>query len=159
MSIELRNQFGTWLGWLFESDTPVVFVLDVDQDERELVRQALNVGHENIVGRIDVADWVAAGHALASIGLVAAEDIDPAAPLLDVRQCGEWNSGHVPGAVHVELGDIADNTTDIEAGAVVHCGHGQRAMTAASLLARAGTPPAAVTRAGYTEIQRAVTVS
>jgi hydroxyacylglutathione hydrolase len=159
VSIELRDQFGTWLGWLFESDTPVVFVLDFDQDERELVRQALNLGHENTVGRIDVADWTAAGHESASIDLVTLEDIDPATSILDVRQDAEWTGGHAPGAAHIELAELIDGTPDIEPGTVVHCGHGHRAMTAASLLARAGSPPAAVTTAGYTDIQRAITTS
>lgn len=159
VSIELRNQFATWLGWLFEPDTPVVFVLDTDQDERELVSQALNVGHENIVGRVDIADWVTAGNALATTDLVSPEDIDPAASILDVRQHSEWTGGHVPGAVHIELGELTDGTATVGPGTVVHCGHGQRAMTAASLLTRAGNPPAAVTPAGYTQIQRAVTVS
>lgn len=156
VSIELRHQFGTWLGWLFEPDMPVMFVLDTDQNQRELVRQALNVGHENIVGRIDITDWRAAGHQLATIDLVSAEDIDPTAPILDVRQDTEWTAGHVPGAVHIELGDLADVTADIGPGTVVHCGLGHRAMTAASLLTRNGNPPAGVTAAGFIEIQRAV---
>lgn len=159
VSIELRGQFGTWLGWLIEPDTSVVFVLNADQDERDLVRQALNVGHENIVGRIEIADWTAAGQALATIDLISPVDIDPAAPILDVRQNSEWTGGHVPGAVHIELGVLADGRADIESGTVVHCGHGQRAMTAASLLARADNPPAGVTAAGYSEIQRTVAVS
>jgi glyoxylase-like metal-dependent hydrolase (beta-lactamase superfamily II)/rhodanese-related sulfurtransferase len=159
ISIALRDQFGTWLGWLLESDTPVLFVLDPDQDERELVRQTLNIGHENIVGRIEVADWLAAGRELANIALVPAADVEPGTSILDVRQDSEWSGGGVPGAIHVELGDIADGAANVGPGMVVHCGHGQRAMTAASLLARAGRSPAAVTAAGYTEIQRAVTAS
>jgi hydroxyacylglutathione hydrolase len=159
VSIELRGQFGTWLGWLFESDTSVVFVLDSDQDQRELIRQALNVGHENIVGRVDISDWVNAGGVLATIDLVSPEDIDPAGSILDVRQDAEWRGGHVPGAVHIELGDLIDGAASVGPDMVVHCGHGQRAMTAASLLARAGNPSPAVTAADYTQIQRSVTAS
>ncbi|WP_425588873.1 rhodanese-like domain-containing protein [Streptomyces thinghirensis] len=40
--------------------------------------------------------------------------------------------------MHIELGDLPTRAADAPAGAVVHCGHGERATTAASLLERAG---------------------
>ena len=159
ISIALRDQFGTWLGWLFTPDTGLVFVIDPDQDQRELVRQALTVGHENIVGRIDLAKWEASGRGLTTIDLLPGDEVDPAASILDVRQDSEWALGHLPGASHVELGAVASGWEGVEPGMVVHCGRGQRAMTAASLLARAGRPPAAVTTAGHTQIQRTAATS
>lgn len=45
---------------------------------------------------------------------------------------------HLHADFHVELGDLPARTQDAPAGAVVMCGHGERAMTAASLLQRAG---------------------
>ena len=57
--------------------------------------------------------------------------------MLDVRQATEFATGHLPGAVNVELGSL--DSSSPPAGAVsLMCGHGERAMTAASLLARAG---------------------
>lgn len=159
VSIELRDQFGTWLGWLFAPDTPIVFVIDPDQDQRKLVSQTLNVGHENIAGKVDLADWTAAERELATIGLVSTEVIHPTAPLLDVRQDSEWARGHVDAAAHVELGNLAVGAVAVEPGTIVHCGHGQRAMTAASLLAKEGTAPVSVTTAGYSQIQQARNVS
>jgi glyoxylase-like metal-dependent hydrolase (beta-lactamase superfamily II)/rhodanese-related sulfurtransferase len=155
VSIELRDQFGTWLGWLFEPDTPIVFVLDPDQDERDLVRQALNVGHQAIVGRVDPAEWTAGGRELATVDLVGSDGIRPGATVVDVRQRSEWDGGHVDGAVHVELGDLVSRSVD--EGAVLHCGHGQRAMTAASLLRRRGVDAVSVTRAGPAAIAAALT--
>ncbi|HSL25192.1 MAG TPA: MBL fold metallo-hydrolase [Acidimicrobiia bacterium] len=156
VSIELRDQFGTWLGWLFEPATPLVFVLDADQDQRELVRQALNVGHEQIAGRVSVADWLASGADLAAIDLLPADLIGPDAAIVDVRQRSEWESGHVPGAIHLELGTLGRDTTRVDPGVVLYCGHGARAMTAASLLCRAGKAPAGVTTASHGDITRAV---
>src|SRR6266542_4044843 len=58
--------------------------------------------------------------------------------VLDVRQDAEFAAGHIPGAAHVELGALTD-PADLPAGPLaVICGHGERAMTAASLLQRAG---------------------
>jgi rhodanese-related sulfurtransferase len=54
----------------------------------------------------------------------------------------------VPGALHVELGQVADRAADITANAIVACGHGERAMTAASLLERAGRHDLAVLDGG-----------
>ena len=151
VSNELRDQFGTWLGWLFSPDTPLVFVLDPDQDERELVRQALNVGHEAIVGRLDLAAWTAAGEPLVTVPVLSSSEIPLDAPVVDVRQRSEWDAGHVPGAIHVELGEVGAHSP-VPGGAVIHCGHGQRAMTAASVFRRQGIASIAVTTAGPQEI-------
>ena len=59
--------------------------------------------------------------------------------MLDVRQDSEFRGGHLPDAMHVELGALAaaaDRLPDDPT--VVMCGHGERAAGAASLLERAG---------------------
>ena len=84
-----------------------------------------------------MAAWHADGGPAETTGLVTAGRIG-SRPVLDVRQAAEYASGHIPGAVHVELGDLPARIPDSPAGAVVMCGHGERAMTAASLLQRAG---------------------
>ena len=63
ISIALRPVFASWLGWLVDLDRPVVFVAGADQDRDELVRQCLDVGHDNIVGELDggIDAWRAAG--------------------------------------------------------------------------------------------------
>jgi rhodanese-related sulfurtransferase len=53
--------------------------------------------------------------------------------VIDVRQANEYASGHVPGAINIELGAIADTQLTAE-NTTVMCGHGERAMTAASIL-------------------------
>ncbi len=133
LSIHLRPVFASWLGWLVDADAELVFVLDDDQDVDELVRQCLDVGYERLVGRLDngIETWVRAGLSVSSIPLMTAEALDGL--LLDVRQANEFAAGHVPGATNVELGAIAH--AFIPAGAVtVMCGHGERAMSAASIL-------------------------
>lgn len=137
LSNVLRPVFGSWLGWLVELDRPLVFVLGDDQDRAELVRQCLTIGHEQLLGELDGAmtAWAGAGYPINTIPLV--EPLTMADTVLDVRQDAEWATGHVPGARHVELGALPD--TDVAAGPVtVMCGHGERAMTAASLLAARG---------------------
>ncbi len=148
LSIELRPVFASWLGWLTELDQPVVFVLDDDQDETDLVRQALTIGHDNLAGRLagGVDAWLVAGLPVETTDLIEPEAIDR--PLLDIRQDNEFDAGHVPGAVHVELGSLP--TATIPDGAVATmCGKTERAMTAASVLQRAGHADVAVLRGGF----------
>ena len=139
LSVPLRPSFATWLGWLVADDRPLVVVIDPGQDRGELVRQALKVGYERLAGELagGMAAWRSAGLPVASIPLVGLDGVE-GRRVLDVRQDAEFTAGHVPGAVHVELGTLTDQP-GLPAGPVaVICGHGERAMTAASLLARRG---------------------
>ncbi|MET1050227.1 MAG: MBL fold metallo-hydrolase [Acidimicrobiales bacterium] len=137
ISIVLRPQFASWLGWVVPADTPVVFVLGADQDRVDLVRQARTRGYEQTLGELDggVGAWSAAGHALEATPLAPAERA--AGTVVDVRQQAEFEAGHLPAAHSVELGSIEDAELPRSPLAVM-CGHGERAMTAASLLARRG---------------------
>jgi glyoxylase-like metal-dependent hydrolase (beta-lactamase superfamily II)/rhodanese-related sulfurtransferase len=146
VSIPLRAQFATWLGWLADPARTLIFVVDATQDRAEVVRQALNIGLENLAGEIagGIGGWAAAGHPLAHIRLVDAAGVS--GPILDVRQRAEYAAGHVPGASHIELGALRD--TGVKGPLTVMCGHGERAMTAASLLTARGVSDIAVAFGG-----------
>ena len=149
LSDELRPAFATWLGWLASPDRPLIAVLRAGQDRGELVEAALLVGYDNLAGELDggMDAWQAAGLPTASIPLLdaAADHIPHGSRVLDVRQRSEWMSGHLPGAVHAELGTLTGPAAGLPAGPVaVMCGHGERAMTGASLLAAGPGGAAAV---------------
>ena len=137
LSISLRPAFASWLGWLVEPDTPLLFVLDADQDRADLVRQCRNIGYERLLGELTggFEGWLQAGGEVASIPLVPADDLSDR--LVDVRQLTEFEAGHIPGALHVELGSIATATLP-DGPLTLACGHGERAMTAASVLEARG---------------------
>jgi len=140
LSIALRPSFASWLGWLADPNRPLVFVLEPGQDRSDLVRQALGIGYERLEGELagGIDAWRAAGRPAATTELIRSVDPD-ARPLIDVRQASEWRSGRVPGARHVELGDLAGpRVPDVPDGAAIMCGHGERALSAASLVERAG---------------------
>ncbi|MFN2538415.1 MAG: rhodanese-like domain-containing protein [Mycobacteriales bacterium] len=137
LSIELRSAFATWLGWLVDGTQPVVIVRNPDQDPDEIVWQALKVGVEQLTGELlgGVVAWQAAGQPLRSLKLVDAALADPRR-VVDIRQQSEFAAGHIPGARNVELAAV----TSVELTGPVQtiCGHGERAATAASLLAASG---------------------
>jgi glyoxylase-like metal-dependent hydrolase (beta-lactamase superfamily II)/rhodanese-related sulfurtransferase len=137
LSNTLRPVFGSWLGWLVPADRQLAFVIGADQDRTELARQCLDVGHEHLVGYLDggIEAWAASNRALAQILVVDADML--ADTVIDVRQAVEYAQGHVPGARNIELAALT--TTPVPPGAItVMCGHGERAMSGASLLAAIG---------------------
>jgi rhodanese-related sulfurtransferase/glyoxylase-like metal-dependent hydrolase (beta-lactamase superfamily II) len=140
LSIPLRPQFASWLGWLVRRDQPVVFVVDDDQDRVDLVRQCLTIGYEHLAGELagGLETWTPEGQPVGVIPLVSPAALDRQR-VLDVRQTAEYTAGHVPGAVHIELGSLTARLEAVPAGPItLMCGHGERAMTGASLLAAAG---------------------
>jgi hydroxyacylglutathione hydrolase len=156
LSIPLRSAFATWLGWLVPGDRPLVVVMDPDQDRGELVRQALKVGYERLAGELDggMGAWRSAGLPVARIPIAEVAD-QPGGTVVDVRQQGEFASGHLPGARHVELGALT-GAGDLPGGPLaVMCGHGERAMTGASLLQRAGHRDLTVLVGGPSDWSRA----
>jgi hydroxyacylglutathione hydrolase len=151
VSIPLRAQFATWLGWLVPADAPIVVVRNPDQDLADLVWQAVNIGVEQFAGELagGIDAWTAEGQATASTRLLRLEEITPRHRVLDVRQDTEYTSGHLPGAQHAELGSLAEAAGGLsEAPTVLMCGHGERAAGAASVLERAGHRDLAVVEGG-----------
>jgi hydroxyacylglutathione hydrolase len=148
LSVELRPVFASWLGWLVEAEAQLVFVLGRGQDRGAVVRACLDVGLEHIAGELDggIDAWRAAGGKLASTPLV-----DPGthtdAMLIDVRQHDEYATAHIDGALNIELGALQEARLPASPLAVM-CGHGERAMTAASILERRGRTDITVRRGG-----------
>jgi glyoxylase-like metal-dependent hydrolase (beta-lactamase superfamily II) len=140
LSVPLRPAFATWLGWLVDLDRDVVIVRNADQDFDEVWWQAAKIGQDHLVGQVTdgLQAWRAGGRPTTTIGLVGVRGIDDRT-VLDIREPAEYEKGHIPGARNVALGSLRTNVDVVPAQpTVVMCGHGERAMGAASLLARAG---------------------
>ena len=169
VSNPLRAAFGTWLGWLTDPDQPIVVVRDAtsqtDADLDDVAWQALKVGYDNVVGELDggLPRWRDAGLPVATTTVTDASGAatgisDRQTTVLDVRQANEYAAGHLPGAVHLELGRLTDPDTLVsvpEGPVLVMCGHGERAMSAASLLLAAGRTDVAVLAAGPDDLAAA----
>ena len=146
LSIPLRPAFASWLGWLAPHDKPLVLLREPDQEVEEVLWQAGKIGYDNLIGELAGGQgaWSTAGLPTMSVPLVEASSAADAR-VVDVRQAAEYWAGHVPGALNIELGDLPaalGRLTDVPT--VVMCGHGERAMGAASLLSRAGFTHVAV---------------
>ena len=140
LGIELRNSFGTWVGWLTEHNSPLVLILDDDQDPDEAIRQLSRIGYDNVRGIVrNPRDG------LIGIRTVNRDEYADAArshaQLLDVRAPNEWETGIVEGSVLSYLPDLADTTPpglDPSQPVWVACGSGYRAAIAAGILQNRG---------------------
>jgi rhodanese-related sulfurtransferase/glyoxylase-like metal-dependent hydrolase (beta-lactamase superfamily II) len=140
LSIPFRPAFASWLGWLAPPDRPLIIVHSTHQRPAEIAWQAAKIGYDNLAGEIDggMAAWAASGHRVIRTKLDRPNEI-ASRRVLDVRQDSEFAAGHLPGATHIELGDLPDRPAELpDEPTVVVCAHGERAAGGASLLERAG---------------------
>jgi hydroxyacylglutathione hydrolase len=105
----------------------------------------IRVGFDDVLGYLEggIEAWETAGQPLGHVDTLSVHDLAkerPTGTLLDVRTPGEWNAGHVEGAVHVPVGELPNRLGEVRRGQPVQviCGSGYRASIAASLLKRAG---------------------
>jgi len=71
--------------------------------------------------------------------------------VVDVRNDSEWDEGHIAGAIHIPLGQLAERVNELPANEdiVVHCQGGSRSSIAASLLQKLGRKNVANLAGGY----------
>jgi hydroxyacylglutathione hydrolase len=140
----------TWAGWVVPEGSAIVLVSDAPSELQEAVLQLIRVGYDDLHGYLDggIATWEKAGLPLNSVKNVAAPELktwldeDKAPPILDVRLQHEWNSGHLPGAKHLEAGLLQfaapKQIGEKDAPLLVHCKAGTRSTVAVSLLEQKG---------------------
>jgi rhodanese-related sulfurtransferase len=75
-----------------------------------------------------------------------ADQLAAGSRLVDVREHDEFEAGHVPGAVHIALGTVADNVGSFrgEGATYVICRSGGRSLRACEFLADQGVEVANV---------------
>ena len=71
--------------------------------------------------------------------------------MIDVRNDNEWNEGHIPSAIHIPLGHLAERIAEVpdDKPIVVQCQGGSRSSIAASLLQKMGRKNVANLTGGY----------
>jgi rhodanese-related sulfurtransferase len=77
----------------------------------------------------------------------AREMLDQGAQLIDVRADHEWETGHLPGAVHIPLAELAGRVAEVDKDrpVILYCRGGNRSSMATTALAEAGYDAAKLT--------------
>ena len=137
----LRAGFGTKLAWIARDEQPVVLIGRDDDDAYRAAELAAAVDVTNLAGYLagGFTSWREERLPVARIPRLTVEELHEqrdGLQVLDVRERGEWDSGHIPGSVHTPYHDIHELPDGIDAGepVAVICGSGQRSAVAASLL-------------------------
>ncbi|MEM8960146.1 MAG: rhodanese-like domain-containing protein [Acidobacteriota bacterium] len=146
LGIPFRDDLSVWTSWMVPYETPILLVT---ADERQLepaIRRLVRVGLDEVAGWLDggIATWRERGLPMTSL-----EQITPAqleghldeVTVLDARENGEWDAGHLRGAHHIPAHAVLDRIDEVRAldGPIaVMCGSGYRSTVAASQLQRAG---------------------
>jgi hydroxyacylglutathione hydrolase len=148
LNIALRGAFPVWAGRLLEAERDYVLVAD-DAAAAEKARiHLLRIGID-LKGYLagGFKRWFNAGKPYESMGLMSVHELhrrleagEDGLQILDVRTPGEWKSGHIEGAQHVFVPDLAEDMSrlDRERPVLTYCGSGFRASIAASMLAAEG---------------------
>ena len=141
LGFELGDTLAAQLGWLLPAGAPVTLLGEtadqVATAQRELAR--IGIDRPAAIASGKPEDW-AAGEPLASFPVAdfaALAEVRRARPVtvLDVRRDLEWAAGHLDGAVHIPLHELAGRLGELPAGELwVHCQAGYRSAVAASLL-------------------------
>ena len=141
INIPLNSSFVTWAGWLVRSSEFYLIVDKATADARleELARSLALIGIDRITGYFD-ADGISGER---RVPQVSAKDLAPklaSVAVIDVRGATEWETGHLPGAIHIPLGHLVDRAGEVPAGRpiVVQCQSGNRSSIGASVLERLG---------------------
>ncbi len=155
INVEIRQDFGTYVGWILPFDAPLLLLVEEEPRRREAVVQLFRIGYEHVRGYLEggMAAWTAAGLPTEGFAQTDVETLyarwrggEPLA-ILDVRRDDEWGEGHIPGTQHIHVGDLPGRMDEVprDRPVAVICATGFRAETAASLLAPTGREVIAVT--------------
>ena len=146
LNLPLNGSFVTWAGWLVPSAEDLYLIVDDATAARlpEVARLLALIGIDRITGWLDTSA-IAASVGLRGTTQMTVADLRTqlsagAVTLVDVRSANEWAGGHIPGAVHVPLGYLAERCRSLPATKplVMQCQSGGRSAIATSLLERLG---------------------
>jgi hydroxyacylglutathione hydrolase len=157
LNIPMNGSFVTWAGWLIPHDRDVHLIVEAGGERRlQEVRRALGlIGLDRLIGYFAPSAVVRAGGREYINQLTVDEFVNQPpskdVALIDVRHDSEWSEGHIPHAIHIPLGQLAQRINEVPADKpiVVQCQGGGRSSIAASLLQNLGRKNVANLVGGY----------
>jgi hydroxyacylglutathione hydrolase len=147
LNFEAEGSLATYLGWLIPWQMPLTLLASSPDEITAAQRELCRIGIDEIAAAASGAasDWAGAADRLATYRVATFADLtdhhagNGGFAVLDVRRRSEWMAGHLPGAVHIPLHELAGRMGELpDAEIWVHCQGGYRAAVAASMLAAAG---------------------
>ena len=142
--IGLSGQYASWAATVIGLDRPVLVVAEQDRVSESILRLA-RVGIESVIGYLEggIEAWEKAGLPIEQLPHVSVQELRENVgkwQVVDVRRLGEWQAGHIEGALHRPLDYLTKSLEglDTKAPAAVCCKSGYRSSIACSLLQARG---------------------
>jgi len=149
INLPAESSFVTWAGWLLPYDREIHLLAPSDGallDER--IRSMALIGLDRVPGWFDgsaLEEWAVERGSLEDVASLDPDEVERArrshlATIVDVRGRSEWNDGHLPGARHIHLGELADRAGELpdDEPVVLYCRTGVRSAIGQSLLLARG---------------------
>lgn len=135
-------------GWYLSYDRDILLVVQDGEEVDTAARFLSRLGYDRVSGFLDegLHAWETTGRDYQTIPSIHARelvrriDTKEEFVLLDVRKESEFRSGHLPGALHIYVGELPDRLDLVPADRpiVTFCGSGKRAIIAATVLKQNG---------------------
>ncbi|WP_346293208.1 MBL fold metallo-hydrolase [Sphaerothrix gracilis] len=148
INVALSSSFATWAGSVLLPDVPLTLVLERSSDLWEVYWQLLRIGYDLPKGWLagGIKAWRTAAREIDFLPLWSVHMLQEQMQrnddlfVLDVRQQGEWNRGHIQGATFITAAELPKRLDEVprDRPVAVVCGSGYRASVAASLLQHHG---------------------
>lgn len=138
LNIPLSSEgFATYAGWYVDFEQPT-YLIAYDEQLDEALTVLRSIGVDNVPGYYtdDAVEVANASVTQKSARAVYEEQLR----ILDVRGLSEYQSQHIPGAMHIHMGAVQQHLDEIprDEALAVQCGSGVRSQIVASVLERAG---------------------
>ena len=156
INIPFGKSFSTWAASLLPYDRDFFVIVVSPEAAAAVVRELALVGLDRVAGWFSVESIAPmAGEQVRQIDtakLAAHLALDDVV-VVDVRSRAEWDHGHLPGALHVPLGQLIERIAEIPAGRpiVVQCQGGARSAIGTSILLSQGRSEVLNLGGGYSE--------
>ena len=161
INIGLEGTYAWWAGALLDIQTPLVIIAPNGREE-EAVRRLARIGYENVQGYLagGFETWVRAGRPTSLVASIEPSEFpefySQGLTVLDVRNIGEFENGHLEGEVNIPLGVIESRLQEFEPDRdyLVHCAGGYRSMIASSIMQRHGFNHVLNVRGGFAKLKQ-----
>lgn len=166
----IGGAYSVWLsgmarygGWITDETSPVYLVADAPTAVREARLSLARIGRDNVAGALagGFEAWRDAGLPIEKSGTTTPRDVADrlgTIAVLDVRETGEFEEGHIPGARHVFVGHLEEQLSGLglrkDEPVVATCSVGHRGSLAVSILKRNGYRDACNLLGGMTAWKR-----
>jgi hydroxyacylglutathione hydrolase len=134
-------------GWILGYDQRLLLVNERKEDASTAIRYLHRIGFDDIVGYLcpGIGAWRNMGKPIETLGSLSVDEFREmtekgGVTVLDVREDGEWDGGHVEGAMHVYVGHLKNRLQEVpkDRPVVAVCASGRRSSIAASILKAEG---------------------